>query len=73
MSLDGRLVYHDSLSNKENELNWFILFQVGKFYGESIYKTVDDTEFINPSMQEFYAHSKYWDYYKRAHENLFAI
>lgn len=43
-------------------------FQVGKYMGEPVYKTVDKDEFHNPILMEYYAHAPYMDMFKKAYE-----
>jgi len=42
-------------------------WEVGKWRGEKIYKTLPNDSFVNPSIKEFYAHSPYMDYFNRAY------
>ena len=49
-------------------LNAFDL-QVGKWQGEQVYKTVDQDQFIDPSLLEYYIHSPYLDFFYRAYNS----
>ncbi|GLG95605.1 NADH dehydrogenase (Ubiquinone) 1 alpha subcomplex subunit 13 [Gryllus bimaculatus] len=42
-------------------------WEVGTYKGEPIYKTIPKDKFIDPMYNEYYAHSSYWDWAKRAH------
>ena len=47
----------------------YIIIQVGSLYGEPVYKTVEPDTFISPSLLEYYIHSPYMDYFKRAYNS----
>lgn len=42
-------------------------WKVGTWYGEPIYKTVGEDYWITPKIQEYYIHTSFKDYAKRAH------
>lgn len=42
-------------------------WKVGTWYGEPIFKTVPADKWIEPSFREFYAHSSFGEFAKRAH------
>lgn len=41
-------------------------WQVGTWYGEKIYNTIPDNTFVLPKFYEYYVHTNYKDYKKRA-------
>ncbi|CAL4105074.1 unnamed protein product [Meganyctiphanes norvegica] len=41
-------------------------WEVGKLYGEPIYKTVKEDKFIDPIIQEFYVHGESYNFRRRA-------
>lgn len=43
------------------------VFQVGKLNNEPIYKTVSGDTLVEPSLMEYYVHSPYLEYFKRAY------
>lgn len=45
-------------------------WEVGTWYGEPIFKTIPKDKLVDPSFDEFYVHSHYRDYAKRAHLKL---
>ncbi|KAI9555747.1 hypothetical protein GHT06_018262 [Daphnia sinensis] len=44
--------------------NW----EVGKWNGEQIYKTLDKNDFNDPILCEYYIHAPFFDFWKKAHE-----
>lgn len=42
-------------------------WKVGTWYGEPIFKTLDADKWVEPSYKEFYAHTSFREYAKRAH------
>lgn len=41
-------------------------WKVGTYYGEPIYHNLPEDTFVMPKIQEYYIHSRYGDYAKRA-------
>ena len=54
-----------------HDYNFFI--QVGKWNGKPIYKTHDKDVFNEPTLNEFYCHAPYWDFYKKAYEEQIQV
>ncbi|XP_066993771.1 NADH dehydrogenase [ubiquinone] 1 alpha subcomplex subunit 13 [Anabrus simplex] len=52
----------------ENVEGW----QVGTWYGEPIYKTLPEDTLVKPLFQEYYVHSSFRDYAKRANLKLWS-
>lgn len=45
-------------------------WEVGKLYGEPIFKTLPEDTLVDPSYREYYAHTDYKNAAKRAHQKL---
>lgn len=47
-------------------------WEVGTWYGEPVYKTLPEDTLVTPIFKEFYAHSDWKSYAKRAHLKLWS-
>jgi hypothetical protein len=47
-------------------------WEVGTYYGEKVYKSLPDDAWVQPSLQEYYAHASDKEYRKRAHFDFWA-
>uniref|UniRef100_A0A8J2RZJ1 NADH dehydrogenase [ubiquinone] 1 alpha subcomplex subunit 13 n=1 Tax=Daphnia galeata TaxID=27404 RepID=A0A8J2RZJ1_9CRUS len=48
-------------------------WEVGKWNGQPIYKTLDKDTFVGPQLSEYYCHAPYWDFLKKAHEEQIQV
>ncbi|XP_046454859.1 NADH dehydrogenase [ubiquinone] 1 alpha subcomplex subunit 13-like [Daphnia pulex] len=48
-------------------------WEVGKWNGQPIFKTLDKDVFSNPILSEYYCHAPYMDFYKKAMEEAIQV
>lgn len=67
-----RLILYHTEKPPLLRLSLFACFQVGTYYGEPVYKTLPEDTLVTPIFKEFYAHTDWKAYAKRANLKLWS-